>query len=325
MKNPKKDDEVFQAEKFIDPEAITQRIEKLLPGAYISEGYYEAVVPGYLNDYEWNHLDQWHRPYIHNSYHESMRVVTGRDFAMSVTKLGNLPILIQVSDVRLSHNLYYQFYVFFGLIYVHQVSRLKELDGQVSTKCTWYTASHKFLWFLHGFLNRKMLQLQKKQEAEDFTIRTRRYEMRKQGFRFKTDKPDFINSNFLTDNVIIPKQSEPLQTSISHLQEGEITPVEIGLIKFLIKKEGEGFFIWPSTCPHEGAVMPKEKICAGIIHCPWHGRKFSAVFLSAAGRVTFKYIDMTITLKNGSFHMQETTTEKATQDFESILTPPSFM
>src|SRR5262245_44337591 len=88
-----------QVEKFVSPEDLKKQIKSLIPGASISEGSYQAVVPGLLNDFHWNHLDQHHRPYLHNAYHDSLRVCTGKEWAMSVTRWKNFPITIVVCDV----------------------------------------------------------------------------------------------------------------------------------------------------------------------------------------------------------------------------------
>ncbi len=121
--------------------------------------------------------------------------------------------------------------------------------------------------------------------------------MRKAGFRFTTDVPDFINSNMLTDNVIVPESQHTAQASLAALKEGVKEEVKLGQLTFLAEKRGADYTIWPTVCPHEGAKMRKDKICEkGAIHCHWHGRAFPSVTLSQSGRTTFKYIDLTIRL-----------------------------
>ena len=66
----------------------------------VTRGEFSIDVNCPLADLEWNHMDQLHRQYIHNTYQKNLRIALGREFAVSLTRWGRWPFLITVTDVR---------------------------------------------------------------------------------------------------------------------------------------------------------------------------------------------------------------------------------
>ena len=92
---------ISQVEKFVKPEQIRQELMKVIPGCAITEGAFTSWSTGTLVDQQWNHMDQGHRETIHNAYFGAMRIATGKDFAVSVTRWSNWPVFIPVADLRI--------------------------------------------------------------------------------------------------------------------------------------------------------------------------------------------------------------------------------
>lgn len=288
---------VSQIRKAISIQDLDNQLSKLHKGMYISKGSYSTRGPSTVVDYEWNHLDQGHRNYLHDAYHDAIRVATSNDIAISVTAWKNLPIYIQVADMRIGRGLFYQTFNVFGLIFCFQICRMTQDGDQVRMEIEWRTASSKWLRFLHGPFNKRLHAIQKKQDGEDFVIRDRRARLRALGFRFKTDEPDYINANILTDMVIFPAlEGGTLRQSIEGLPKGQRSRVKMGPVELYVTPTDSGIDLWPALCPHEGAIMPEEKFCDGILQCPWHGRRFKATSL-APGSGSYRVANLVITLE----------------------------
>ncbi len=120
----------------------------------ITSGFYEFPLHCEIRDLDWNHLDQGHRPWIHKTYRQSLRLSTGKQFATSLTKMSllGIPFYVLVSDVQLAPGLFFQGYTLFSLIYIHTVIRADEEKVRVE----WQIVSPRFFKFLHGYLNRRL-------------------------------------------------------------------------------------------------------------------------------------------------------------------------
>ncbi len=268
--------------KYIKPEDFENELKKFSPSFAVTKGHYEIDVPGVLEDMEWNHMDQLHRPYIHNTYGNVVRIALGSDFAVSLTKWNKIPILITVSDARIQPGLFYQTMTIAGLIFVHFVISMKEANGIVHTKLTWHIASHKWLKFLHKYLSNKFLKLNQRLQVEDSQIREQRHTLRQCGYSFASSPADYYSSNNLRRNTIYPALPVNNTISVIDLKVDEINTSRLGDVEFLIKKNAANdYLIWPKVCPHEGGDLSRGKHCErNQIQCPWHGIRFSPVVLS---------------------------------------------
>lgn len=267
--------------KFIKPEDLRQSLDNFAPRMAVTHGQYVFSVPGLLEDMEWNHMDQLHRPYIHKTYQEVARLACGKDFAISLTRWGKFPFFITVSDVRLKPGLFYQCMTIAGLVYVHFVISMQEENEIVNSKLEWYITSHKWLKFLHKPLHKKFLALNIRLQDEDNQIREQRYSLRKQGYQFSLEPIDYYNSNDLRHHTIYPDIALNNSVDLSNLMEGERKTFIVDKLGFLIKKSGKEYLIWPQVCPHEGANLELGKECdKNRIQCPWHGLRFAGIALS---------------------------------------------
>ncbi|MDP1614457.1 MAG: Rieske 2Fe-2S domain-containing protein [Methylococcales bacterium] len=276
--------ENIEVELFIKPENLEQHLKKLHQGAVFTKGEYISDIPGYINDMEWNFYDELHRYYVHNTYHDQLKVFSGKTFSVNIVKWGRLPIFIQVANAKIAPNLFYQTMSLLGIFYIHQIMKLEQLDRAVKLSRSWYTVSHWLFRPLHAYLNRSMMKLQIKQDIEDNEqIRHRRLALRDAGYHFTTDQANFTNSNQLTNNVIFPKSEDESRLSISNINTQDIQRVTVGILELLVKRENNHLRVWPGICPHEGALLNEKHVCDGIVQCPWHGRRFSGTLLKEGG------------------------------------------
>ncbi len=290
-----------EIELFTQPERLELKLKELHKGAVITKGNYISEVPGYVNDMEWNFYDELHRYYVHDTYHDMFKVFSGKTFSVNLVKWGKWPIFIQVANAKVAPNLFYQTMSILGIFYVHQIMKIEPLERSLKLTRSWYIVSHWLFKPLHAFLNRSMLKLQTKQDIEDNEqIRHRRLSLRDAGFHFKTDCPDFTNSNQLTNNVIFPASEKTSRLNLSNLlNDAAPQNITLGILELLIKREGNSIRVWPGICPHEGASLNSQHLCKEFIHCPWHGRRFPGTLLQEGG-APWRFMDFDVSLQNNS-------------------------
>lgn len=276
--------------RYIHPEDLKSSFRSLGPSLAVTSGHYEIKMPCEVRDCDWNQMDQLHRPTLHKTYQESLRVVTDRSFLLSLTHvgLGGIKFFILVTDIRLGPGLFYQAYSLFNLFYIHCIVRTTPLSEQermngnlaVSTS-DWHIVSHRWLKFLHGPLNRKLYRLNEVQNRQDTAVRIRRAELRRRGYHFGSDSPNFINSNAVTPNVFSPRREGVHRISLKGITEGSLNPVWAGPIELLVRRNGnQGITIWPAVCPHEGGPLEEGRVCNGTIICPWHELRQGGIALT---------------------------------------------
>ncbi len=284
----------------IDKNYLSKAIKDFCKGTSVTSGKFSCEAPGSVKDLEWNHMDQSHRPYIHSTYSDELRISIGENFANSLTKWGNWPFFLNVMDVRVKEGQYYQTFTIGGLIYVHTVIEMGYIDDSKSLlDINWHISSHWFLKPIHKYLNNKLYKLNIRLQEEDYVIRSQRAILREKGYMFKSDPPNYYNSNMLTNNTIYPLLEDIIRINMSDFKESNTinnkkntSLYKFGKkeISFIIKKISENeFYIWPSVCPHEGASLEDASFCDTSVKCPWHGLSFNAVKLSLKNKSISKY------------------------------------
>ena len=274
--------------KHISPENLVSNFQTLGNSLAVTTGHYEKRHSCEVRDIDWNHMDQLHRPAIHKTYEESLRLVTARSFQLSLTRVGLFKFFVLVTDIQLGPGLFYQGFNLFNLLYVHCVIRMipiseRERTDENMTLHTndWYIVSHRWFKFLHGLISRRLYRINEVQDAQDIAIRGRRTELRRKGYRFGSDEPDFLNSNVVTDNVIPPKLVGVHRISLKGIAPTGLNRLSTGVIELLVRKNGDqGITVWPAVCPHEGGPLELGEVCNGTITCPWHALKQVGVTLT---------------------------------------------
>jgi hypothetical protein len=259
---------------FIREDEIDKALARLIPKAHVTKGRYSYPARAELRDLVWNHMDQNHRPFIHRTYDDAMRVHIGEEASFSLTRFGNWPLVIPVFDGYYKDNGFYQVICLFGLVVIVNFIEARAVGEATEMQIDWAIASHRLLRFLHPLLDRRLRRLNEVQNAEDEVMRDRRIELRAAGYRFVTDQPDFVNANAVFNNVVYPPVGAPRVVSLADLKEGEVRRIEIEQRAYLVRRSGEGIHVWPGVCPHEGAVLEPANVRANTVRCPWHGLEF---------------------------------------------------
>jgi nitrite reductase/ring-hydroxylating ferredoxin subunit len=268
---------------FIREDKIDESLSRLIPNVRITKGHFSYPASSETRDLVWNHMDQNHRPFIHQTYNDAMRVAISERTAFSLTRFGNWPIVLPVFDGHFKDNGFYQILTLFGLIVVINIIECHVEGANARMNVDWVIASHRWLSFLHGPLSRRLHRLNQVQNQEDDEMRDRRIEMRAAGYSFSTDVPNFVNSNVVANNVVFPPLQTTQSVAVADLLEGTPRTIEVGDRAYILRRTGETVDVWPGVCPHEGAVLEPKHLSGGMVRCPWHGLEFSARRLTAGG------------------------------------------
>jgi hypothetical protein len=272
---------------FISEDKVDEALRRLIPKAHITKGGFSC--PGWAEqrDLLWNHMDQTHRPHVHRTYGEAMRVHIGERAAVTLTRFGGWPVIIPVFDGHYKDNGFYQVMCLFGLIVVVNVIEANVTPQGTRMDIRWAIASHRLLRFVHPYLDRRLHRLNVVQNAEDDVIRHRRVELRAAGYRFATDAPDFVSANSVANNVIYPPVAERSTVALADIPTQQVHRVEVGKRAYLLRRTEEGVEVWPGVCPHEGAVLSASDVGGRAARCPWHGLEFAPRRLRlGAGSIT---------------------------------------
>lgn len=278
-------DDVFR--NFIEPDALEEAFKRLAGRFAVSRFRQESRGKGVLRDFEWNHMDQAHRPCVHGTYAESMRLAKDRSFAVSLTKINRFRLYVQVTDVRLGPGLFYQSYTLFGLIFVHVVIRMAQENEWVRTTDEWYVVSHPLLKFVHGFLGSTFIRKNTRVICEDDAVRDRRHELRLRGYRFDTDDPDYVRCNSRAMGTYPPPFKSAHRVSVAGLNAGETRRIRIEEREFFVERDetaGE-LLLWPEVCPHQGGPLSPTNRSAEGFRCPWHDFIIKPLRLSAGREI----------------------------------------
>lgn len=277
--------------RYIRPHQIFDAIRNFNRNHSVTRGEFSIKVPSLLGDMEWNQMDQLHRPFVHSTYQENIRIALGRDFASSLTRWGRWPFLITVTDMRVDKGLYYGNFTLAGIVFVHNTISFTEENEVVELKHEWIISSHPVFKPLHWILNRMWYNLDVRLQKEDAVIRAQRYKLRKLGYRFQhDDNLDFYTANLLTNNTIYPPLPQNATIDLSTLSMDTIACSKVGNVEFLVQKKNDEVLIWPAACPHEGAELKTGKLHEDCrFECPWHGLKFGAARLNSANPVAEMY------------------------------------
>lgn len=266
---------------------IEQRLGQLGGRMTTSRWTHEAEGDWTAQDYEWNFLDHLHRPIVHHTYSEAIRLVLTPDVAVSVTTMRRAGTrwLIQVAGMRLRPGVYLQSFTVFSIFHVSILMRIlpTSLPARLVTTC-WVTSARPWR-ILHGVIHRSFRRLCLRQDAEDLPLRWRRTELRRKGFSFGGDQPyDFVSANDLGSHTEPPPLSDPQRMFVGDAAvDGlQVRAVGDGRIAFVVRRNSDrSLSVWPEACPHEGASLGTATACGDDLRCPWHGLPQRGVRLSA--------------------------------------------
>jgi hypothetical protein len=274
---------------FIRPDSLEQALSNVSDNMHVTTGSYEILTSSLVNDLDWNHMDSHHRPFIHKTYLDSLRLVRDKNFQISITQRGNTPLFITVVDVFLEVGLFYQIMTIFGIFTIISVIKAVPEDSSTRQTITWHIMSKRIFRFLHPILSRKLYRLNEVQNGEDLEIRERREKLRGLGYTFKTDEPNFLNSSDLSLRMKPPALKQPISIAIAGEPENTIIKFELEGFSLLYRRRGNSLTIWPGICPHEGAELRVSCIKDNDIQCHWHGLKYQGLELEKNSTTKVRY------------------------------------
>tara|TARA_Y100001968_G_scaffold311699_1_gene334061 strand:+ start:6209 stop:7117 length:909 start_codon:yes stop_codon:yes gene_type:complete len=271
------------AKKFRPWEELPRDLEKNFPNFARTTGIFTIPSDLEVRDLDWNHMDGLHRPNIHNSYHQSVRLASDINFQYSFTRLGLSPLIMPIFDVKIDDGNFYQSFSIFNLFLIICSIRVEKIDeSNCNQVIEWQILSHPWLRFMHKLISKRLYRLSFIQNREDIVIRRRRTELRRWGFTFDTDTPNFLNSNDLSCKIIPPSQPfSSFSIDFNTLLNKEIKQIKVNLIPLYVKRVNNKLFIWPGICPHEGAKLTKNCFVQDKIICPWHNLNLGPSILSS--------------------------------------------
>jgi hypothetical protein len=241
-----------------------------------SEGEYETY------DADWNYKDIPHLNILHKQVSgypvnigDSIVTAVLLQKVMGVT----LPMIMVNYHSAKDQQTYYTSFLGFLVIVETSWKSVGQIRTQVATK---YSIGSKPMFkFLHSFIRRLISKNYEVLMSEDIPMRTRRGELRKWGYTFRTDGlPHSFAATLriLDENMVFKAKPVPPAPSL-------VTNQQIETFKekdfFLGRSDHWGLRfkarcntleIFPRMCPHEGACLDHQPLDSGAIVCPWHGR-----------------------------------------------------
>lgn len=273
--------------RFVFPQQLDEIVRKDHPGMVATSGEYIAPHTYEPVDIEWNHLDHNHRPFIHNTYKDSITLSVQETIAhrlSSVKAVTWLPFraILLVAEVVLGSGRFYQGMTLWGFFYIHIFIEVRKTNILIE----WRILSSKWLKWFHPYISNRLKRLNQIQNAEDEPIRKRRDDLRKAGFRFKAEPPNFINANSMTPNLIEPGYMRSEESfSLAGLGVGETRVLQLDEFRgIIVKHESQDRYrVWPRVCPHEGADLAEAKLCSNGRErtCSWHGLRIAGIEVNA--------------------------------------------
>ena len=226
-------------------------------------------------------MDHAHRPFIHDTYNKNLRLHYTKNSATSLTFWKNLPIILHVNDFYIGKGLFSQTINLLGIIFIETKLGLKYLsEYETRMNVDWFISSHWIFKPFHKVLFKMLLKLHNKLQDEDFIIRNQRASLRKTGYEFIDNQPNYISSNNMNLNVIYPKMNKPFKKPLVELPLDEDHSVYAEENLFIFnKKSDHELLIWPGVCPHQGGSLENCPISGNAKVCPWHGLNIPAIEL----------------------------------------------
>jgi len=242
----------------------------------INEGDYAPC------DADWNYKDIPHLNILHklvNSYPASIEdgVIT----SVNLQKVMGFIIPMVVANYQSGKNrqTYYTSFLNFLLIVETTWEPIGDIRTRVTT--TYAIGSRWYLKLFHPVIQKLITRNYADLMSEDIPMRTRRGQLRKWGYEFRTDGPphSFIATlHILDENMVFKSELRPpdpihLTTQqLASTQQEDLLTTQSDHWGLRLRTDGGNLHVFRRLCPHEGACLDRQTIDNNTVKCPWHGR-----------------------------------------------------
>jgi hypothetical protein len=242
----------------------------------VNEGDYEVY------DADWNYKDVPHLNALHrlvNCFPTSIeeQVITTINF-QEVLGL-TIPLVVVNYHSGTDRQTYYT--SFLGLLLI--IETTWESIGEIRTRVTtsYAIGSKWFLRWAHPIVKRLISRNYAVLMSEDIPMRTRRGQLRRWGYGFRTDgRPHTFTStlHILDENMVMKQELHPPASvrlsfaELAAIKEKDLLTTESDHWGLRFSVRENHLNIYPRLCPHEGACLDVEPITKEAVRCPWHGR-----------------------------------------------------
>ena len=233
-------------------------------------------------DADWNYKDIPHLNILHklvNGFPTSIeeQVIT----SVNLQKVMGVTLPMVVVNYHSGSNRQTYYTSFLGLLLIVETTwqSLGEIRTRVVT--TYAIGSKGYLRFLHPLVRRLITRNYENLMSEDIPMRTRRGQLRRWGYGFRTDGPPHTFTStlhILDENMVVKKEMQPpasiflSQEQLARADREDVLTTQSdhwGLR--LLSREGQ-LHVFPRLCPHEGACLDRQALTQATMRCPWHGR-----------------------------------------------------
>lgn len=242
----------------------------------VNEGDYETY------DADWNYKDIPHLNILHklvNGFPTSIEehVIT----SVNLQKVMGVVLPMVVVNYHSGKNRQTYYTSFLSLLLI--VETTWESIGEIRTRVvtTYAIGSKWYMKLLHPIVRRLITRNYENLMSEDIPMRSRRGQLRKWGYGFRTDGPPhtFISTLHILDENMVTKVDlqppPPIRLGLEELakvaQEDILTTRSDHWGLRLSARDGQ-LLVFPRLCPHEGACLDRQEISTNSVRCPWHGR-----------------------------------------------------
>ena len=235
-------------------------------------------------DSDWNYKDVPHLNIVHKNV-ESVQALVADEAVGSINfqKIPFLGFSIPMVLVNYEYDVFNQIYIgSFGpyILVANTITDNASSKTKISTKFAIY--SKGVFKYLHKFIKNSIIKNNKILMSEDVPMRERRFSLRHKhchDFYFPGKTYSFkFTEEIYRANVFIKNGKSSVEVDkakIINSCENDILGEDDGLLSFFVTKNKNVKYLWPRTCPHEGAELNNKCIIKGRVSCPWHHRRIS--------------------------------------------------
>jgi hypothetical protein len=242
----------------------------------VNEGDYSPY------DADWNYKDIPHLNILHKLVDGHPATIEEQVItSVNLQKVLGIPLPMVVVNYQSGPDRQTYFTSFLSLLLIVETTWQAIGDLRTRVTTTYAIGSKGYLKFLHPLVRKLITRNYENLMTEDIPMRTRRGQLRKWGYRFRTDGPPHTFTStlhILDENMVVKKEMGPpvpLHLDLAQLAaaaRADLLTTQSDHWGLRLGVRDGQLLIFPRLCPHEGACLDRQEIAATAVRCPWHGR-----------------------------------------------------